>query len=93
MKHFLFALLLLLPVSLFAEVTIDKENCTITKDGKAFPLYGEVYITKFDYEADLKVYITKIESLADLKVYITKFDYEADLKVHLVSSGSWAGIR
>lgn len=67
MKHFLFALLLLLPVSLFAEVTIDKENCTITKDGKAFPLYGEVYITKFDYEADLKVHLVSSGSWAGIR--------------------------
>ena len=26
------------------EVTIDKENCTITKDGKTYPLYGKVKI-------------------------------------------------
>lgn len=30
----------------FADVTIDKEHCTITKDGKIFPLYGTVKVVE-----------------------------------------------
>ena len=37
------------------KVTIDKENCTITKDGKTFKLYGKVKIV--DSFEDIKVKI------------------------------------
>ncbi len=57
-------LLFLSANSLFAEVVIDKENCTITKDGEVFPLYGEVVIV--DSFADIEVKI--VESFGDIDI-------------------------
>ena len=46
MKRFLSILLCLAMVicAAAADVKIDKENCTITKDGKTYKLYGKVKI-------------------------------------------------
>lgn len=38
-----------------ADVKIDKENCTITKDGKTYKLYGKVKIV--DSFEDIKIKI------------------------------------
>ena len=44
-----------LPMMVVAnDVKIDKENCTITKDGKTYPLYGEVKVVEAG-SADLTV--------------------------------------
>ena len=51
-----------------SDVKIDKENCTITKDGKTYNLYGKVKIV--DNWADLKVQI--VENWPDLKVKIVE---------------------
>ena len=40
-----------------SDVKIDKENCTITKDGKTYKLYGKVKIV--DSFEDIKVKIVK----------------------------------
>ena len=66
MKKLFFALFLgLLSLSGFAqEVTIDKENCTITKDGKTYNLYGRVRIV--DSFEDLKVRI--VDSFEDIGI-------------------------
>ena len=48
------------------EVTIDKENCTITKDGKTFPLYGEIEVVESG-NADLEVKILD-NGIGDLEV-------------------------
>lgn len=48
------------------ELTIDKENCTITKDGKTYPLYGKVKIV--DSFEDIKVKI--VDSFEDIKIKI-----------------------
>lgn len=66
MKRYLLILLLLLPVSIFAEVTIDKDNCTIIKDGKTFPLYGNIQIV--DSYPDIEVKI--VDSYPDIEVKI-----------------------
>jgi len=70
MKKLFFALFLgLLSLSGFAqEVTIDKENCTITKDGKTFPLYGEVRVVDSG-SADLTVKVVDSGS-CDVEVKI-----------------------
>lgn len=62
------------------EVTIDKENCTITKDGKTFPLYGKVKIV--DSFEDIKVKI--VDSFEDVKVKIV--DCFEDIKIKIVDS-------
>ena len=48
------------------EVKIDKDNCTITKDGKTFNLYGKVKIV--DAFEDVKVKI--VDSFEDIKIKI-----------------------
>lgn len=39
------------------DVTIDKESCTITKDGKTYKLYGKVKIV--DSFEDIKIKIVE----------------------------------
>ena len=49
-----------------SDVTIDKNNCTITKDGKTYPLYGKVKI---------------VGSFEDIKVKIVDSFEDADIKI------------
>ena len=56
------------PVEVFGDVTIDKDACTITKDGKTYKLYGKVKIV--DNWGDLKVQL--VENWPDLKVKIVE---------------------
>ena len=49
-----------------ADVKIDKENCTVTKDGKAYKLYGKVKIV--EHFEDVKVKI--VDSFEDIKIKI-----------------------
>ena len=53
-------------VLLADEVKIDRSNCTITKDGKTFPLYGEVKVVDSG-SADLVVKVVENGS-CDLEV-------------------------
>ena len=48
------------------EVTINKDNCTITKDGKTYKLYGRVKIV--DTFEDIKVKIVDSFEDADIKI-------------------------
>lgn len=63
---------LILITSIFAtaaiasDVKIDKENCTITKDGKTYKLYGKVKI---------------VENFEDLKVKIVENFEDVDIKI------------
>ena len=70
MKKIFFAFIFgLFCLSGFAqEVTIDKENCTITKDGKTFPLYGEVRVVDSG-SADLIVKVVD-GGMCDLEVKV-----------------------
>jgi len=70
MKKIFFAFILgLFCLSGFAQkVTIDKENCTITKDGKTFPLYGEVRVVDSG-SADLIVKVVD-GGMCDLEVKV-----------------------
>ncbi len=56
------------PVEVFDNVTIDKDACTITKDGKTFKLYGKVKIV--DNWGDIKVQL--VENWPDIKVKIVE---------------------
>ena len=49
-----------------SDVKIDKENCTITKDGKTYNLYGKVKIV--DSFEDIKVKIVDCFEDADIKI-------------------------
>ncbi|HOH96042.1 MAG TPA: hypothetical protein PK638_02520 [Candidatus Enterocola sp.] len=82
MKKLLLILLLCLPISIFAKVSIDKDNCTITKDGKTFPLYGKVKIV--ESFPDIKVKI--VDSFADIKVTIVDSFADECGKVKIVDS-------
>ena len=69
-KRILF-LLSLIAFSLNAvasDVQIDKENCTITKDGKTYKLYGKVKIV--DCFEDIKVKI--VDNFEDVDVKIVE---------------------
>ena len=58
MKRLLFALFCLLLTAnsvVASDVKIDKDNCTITKDGKTYRLYGKVKIV--DSFEDIKIKI------------------------------------
>lgn len=50
----------------FAEVTIDKENCTITKDGKTFKLQGDIRIV--NRQPDITVQLVKDYADIDVKI-------------------------
>lgn len=52
----------------FADVTIDKERCTLTKDGKTFPLYGNIKIV--DDNPDITVRL--VDGYADIEVKIVE---------------------
>ena len=49
-----------------SDVKIDKENCTITKDGKTYKLYGKV---------------KSVENFEDLKVKIVENFEDVDIKI------------
>lgn len=63
----------------FADVTIDKENCTITKEGKTFPLYGSVKIV--DDNPDITVRL--VDGYADIEVKIVE-DYPSCCEFRIV---------
>ena len=76
MKRFLMLLLCAVPLFCHAtnsDVVIDKENCTITKYGKTFPLYGTVRIVE--------------SGNADLYVKVVDWG-SCDLEVKLIESSS-----
>ncbi|MCQ2348252.1 MAG: hypothetical protein MJZ65_03585 [Paludibacteraceae bacterium] len=94
-KHLLIIAILLLTLPLRAndQITIDKENCTITKDGKTFPLYGKVKIVESFPDLEVKL----VESFSDLDVKLVEsfpdqcgeiqiVESFPDIKVKLVSS-------
>lgn len=84
MKKFLIALLTITTViSAFAdEAKIDKENCTITKDGKTNKLYGKVKIV--DSFEDIKVKI--VDSFEDVDIKIVDAFEDSCGKVKIVDS-------
>ncbi len=64
------------------DAVIDKLNCTITKDGKTFPLYGKVQIV--NSFPDIKVQIVK--NFSDVQVQIVN-SFPTDCgKVQIVNS-------
>ena len=66
-KIYLMAALMLTAVCAVAgEVKIDKENCTVTKDGKTYKLYGKVKI---------------VENFEDIKVKIVDSFEDVDIKI------------
>ena len=74
-------------------VTIDKENCTITKDGKTYKLYGKVKIVDSFEDADIKIVdavedscgkVKIVEHFEDVKVKIV--DSFEDIKIKIVNS-------
>ena len=69
------------------EVKIDKENCTITKDGKTYKLYGKVKIV--DSFEDIKVKIVDIkivDAFEDSCCKVRIVDSFEDVKVKIVDS-------
>ena len=76
-----------------ADVKIDKENCTITKDGKTYKLYGKVKIV--DSFEDIKVKIVDPFEDADIKIVnafedscgkVKIVDSFEDIKIKIVNS-------
>ncbi len=93
MKKFLIALLTITTViSAFAgEAKIDKESCTITKDGKTYKLYGKVKIVDSFEDVDIKIVdafedscgkVKIVEHFEDVKVKIV--DNFEDIKIKIV---------
>ena len=75
------------------EVKIDKDNCTITKDGKTFNLYGKVKIV--DAFEDIRVKIVDSFEDADIRIVnafedscgkVKIVDAFEDIKVKIVDS-------
>ena len=76
-----------------ADVKIDKENCTITTDGKTYKLYGKVKIV--DSFEDIKVKIVDSFEDADIKIVdafedscgkVKIVDSFEDIKIKIVNS-------
>ena len=76
-----------------SDVKIDKENCTITKDGKTYNLYGKVKIV--DSFEDIKVKIVDSFEDVDIKIVgsfentcgkVKIVDSFEDIKVKIVDS-------
>lgn len=63
-----------------ADVKIDKDNCTITKDGKTYKLYGKVKIV--DSFEDIKVKI--VDSFEDVEIKIVDAFEDSYGKVKIV---------
>lgn len=82
MKKFLITLLAITTViSAFADETkIDKESCTITKDGKTYKLHGKVKIV--DSFEDIKVKI--VDSFEDVDIKIVDAFEDSCGKVKIV---------
>ncbi|MEG2164425.1 MAG: DUF6150 family protein [Bacteroidales bacterium] len=110
MKHLAILLMLLclsIGNTIAGDAVIDKDNCTITKDGETYPLHGKVYLTDARGAADLIVYLTDARGAADVIVYLTDargaaancgIAYlvdsrgEADIKVYLTDARGAADI-
>lgn len=84
MKHFLSLLFCaLFAVGAWAsDAKIDAKNCTITKDGKTYPLYGKVKIV--DSFEDIKVKIVDCFEDVDIRI-VDAFEDDCG-KVKLVNS-------
>ena len=85
MKRMLLSLLCIAPLLSYAassDVVIDKEQCTITKNGETFPLYGKIQIV--DSFADIKVQI--VNSFGDIKVQIVNAFPDDCGEVQIVNS-------
>ena len=92
----LFTILLLAIITnsaIASDVKIDKENCTITKDGKTYKLYGKVKIV--DSFEDIKVKIVDSFEDADIKIVdafedscgkVKIVDSFEDIKIKIVNS-------
>ena len=93
-KWFVILCMAVLPMVVVAnDVKIDKENCTITKNGKTYPLYGKVVFVedypditiKFvDYYADIEVKVTESpdNSCCEWKI-VGRSEYYPDLRVKI----------
>ena len=77
-------------LSLADDVTIDKDNCTITKDGRTYPLYGEVKFV--DEYPDITIKF--VDAYADIEVKITDSSYQSCCEWKVVdSSESYPDLR
>ena len=81
------------PVAVFDNVVIDKDACTITKDGKTYKLYGKYKIV--NSFPDLKVqYVNSFPDLKIQKVSVfpdkcgkfQEVDAFPDIKIQIVNS-------
>ena len=95
MKRYLsiFFCLALALSAMASDVKIDKETCTITKDGKTYKLYGKVKIV--DSFEDIKVKIVDSFEDADIKIVdafedscgkVKIVEHFEDVKVKIVDS-------
>lgn len=76
MKRIVTILLLALATATFSfadDVKIDRSNCTITKDGKTYPLYGKVVFV--DEYPDITIKF--VDAYADIEVKITDSSYQS----------------
>lgn len=80
----LLSVLATISISLAADVKIDKDNCTIAKDGNTYPLYGKVEVVTSG--ADLKVQIVNVG--ADLNVELVNVGANSCGKVEVVNVGA-----
>ena len=84
----------LMAVTVMADdVIIDKDNCTITKDGQTFPLYGKVKIVESFEDIKVKIVdafedadITIVDSFEDSCCKIKIVENFEDVKIKIVDS-------
>ena len=79
---FILAAAIMTASAMAGEVQIDKENCTITKDGKTYKLYGKVKIV--DSFEDIKVKI--VDCFEDSCGKVKIVEHFEDVKVKIVDS-------
>ena len=85
MKRIFAILLSILATATFSladDVTIDKDNCTITKDGRTYLLYGEVKFV--DEYPDITIKF--VDAYADIEVKITDSSYQSCCEWKVVDS-------
>lgn len=88
MKQILTIILACMSLVAFADdVKIDKENCTITKNWKTYPLYGNVRIVDYGGSDVINVRIVNYGGSDVLDIKLVDYSTDSCNQVRLVDHG------
>lgn len=88
MKQILTIIFACMSLVAFADdVKIDKENCTITKNGKTYPLYGNVRIVDYGGSDVINVRIVNYGGSDVLDIKLVDYSTDSCNQVRLVDHG------